>query len=127
MRIDPRNGRECAAGPCLSERRHDSGDRCEHVPRSASRYRSQQPSCVRMRGRAEDLRYRRVFDDASAVHDRDAVGGFRDDAEVVRDQQQRQSERAPQLTQKIQHLGLHGDVERGGGFIGDQQGRICGE
>ena len=61
-------------------------------PRRAARHRREQPARVGMLRVAEDRAHRPVLDDAPGVHDGDAVGGFGDDAEIVRDEQQRQVE-----------------------------------
>jgi hypothetical protein len=44
----------------------------------------------------------------------------------VRDQQQPHATFAPQLAQQLEHLDLHGDIERRGRFVGDQQLRLAG-
>ena len=54
-----------------------------------------------------------------AVHDGDAVRHLGDDAEVVRDEQQRQVELAPQVAKQIENLRLHRDVERRGRLVGN--------
>ena len=64
-----------------------------------------------------------LFDDAARVHHRDAIGGFGDDAEVVRDQQQREVELFLHIAQQLEDLRLHGDVERGGRLVGDDERR----
>jgi hypothetical protein len=38
----------------------------------------------------------------------------------VGDEDERRARLAPQVAQQVQHLALHGDVERGGGLVGDQ-------
>jgi hypothetical protein len=48
-----------------------------------------------------------------------------DHAEVVRDQQNRQSEFALQREQQPQDLRLHGDIERRRRLVGDQQFRVA--
>ncbi len=68
---------------------------------------------------------RGAFHHLAGIHDRDPVGHARNDAEVVGDQQQRQAEFALQRLQQAEDLRLHGDIERGGGFVGDQQFRLA--
>ena len=63
------------------------------------------------------------FDDAAGVHHRDAIRRLGDDAEIVRDQQQRQIELALHLAQQLEDLRLHRHVERGGRLVGDDQRR----
>jgi hypothetical protein len=62
---------------------------------------------------------------APAVHDHDLVGHVGYHAEVVRDQQHRHVEFLLQILDELQDLRLDGDVERGGGLIGDQQRRAA--
>ena len=45
-----------------------------------------------MRWRAQNLAHRSGLDDAARLHDGDAVGHLGDDAEVVRDEQERKTE-----------------------------------
>src|SRR5678815_2181336 len=70
---------------------------------------------------AENFARRSVFDDFAAKHHRDAVGDPFDDAEVVRDQNDRHVEPALEVFELVDDLRLDGDIERGGWFIGDQQ------
>ena len=59
--------------------------------------------------------------DPAGVHDHDAVGDAGDHAEVVGDEHDRGADLvACLLDQQLEHLGLHGDVERGGGLVGDE-------
>ena len=76
---------------------------------------------------AEQLAHRRLLDDPSGVHHRDAVGHLGDDAEVVRDEEQREAEPLLQIAQQVEDLRLDRDVERRGRLVGDQQRRIAGE
>ena len=63
----------------------------------------------------------------AGVHDRDAIGGLGDDAEIVRDEQQRQIELLLHLAQQVEDLRLHRDVERGRRLVGDDERRAAGE
>ena len=67
------------------------------------------------------------LDDAAGVHHQHAVGGFRDHAHVVGDDDDRHAELVAQVEQQVEHLRLDGDVERGGRLVGDQQARPAGE
>ena len=64
---------------------------------------------------------------AAEPHHRDAVADLLDDGEVVGDQEHRHVVGALQLADQLQDLGLHGDVERGGRLVGDQQLGIVGD
>ena len=48
-----------------------------------------------------------------------------DHAEIVGDQHDRHAEIALELQQKVEDLRLHGDVERGGRLVGDQELRLA--
>ena len=49
----------------------------------------------------------------------------RDDAEIVRDPDHRHAEFALHFFDEIENLRLHGDIERGGRFVGNQQFRLA--
>ena len=68
-----------------------------------------------------------LLDDAPGIHDGDAVRHLGNDAEVVGDEQQRQSHAALQIAQQVEDLRLDGDVERGRRLVGDEQRRAAGE
>ena len=74
-------------------------------------------------GSANKLRDTRALDDAAGVHHDDVVGELGDDAEVVRDEDDRRAGLLAQHAHQVEDLRLDGDVERGGGFVGDQQRR----
>ena len=65
-----------------------------------------------------------LLDDASQVHDGDAVGELFDHGEIVRDQQQREPEPVFQVGQQVQDLGLHRHIQRGCRFVADQHRRL---
>ena len=80
-----------------------------------------------MTGVVEDVPHGALLDDPSGIHDGDPVGRFGDDAEVVRDQQQRELEPGLQIPQEIQNLRLERRVEHRGRLVGDEQRRPAGE
>lgn len=51
----------------------------------------------------------------------DAVADGRGGVEVVGDEQNGHAEGVPQSAEEIEHAGLMDEVERAGGFIGDQE------
>ena len=63
----------------------------------------------------------RLLRGPARVHDHDVVGDVRDDAEVVRDHDQRGARLLLQLQQQVEDLRLDGGVERGGRLVGDDQ------
>ena len=78
-------------------------------------------------GSAKSKLDRRFFDDASGVHDRDAVRHFGDDAQVVGDQEQRESEPSLKVAEQIEDLRLDRDVERRRRLVGDEERWPAGE
>ncbi|MPL75522.1 hypothetical protein SDC9_21346 [bioreactor metagenome] len=72
-------------------------------------------------GGAEERLGRPLLYDPAVLHHRDAGGHLRGHGKVVGDEQQRHAFRAHEVAQQRQHLGLGGDIERGGGLVGDQQ------
>src|SRR2546429_114997 len=75
---------------------------------------------VGMRGRFVDLLARSRLDQPARIHDRDPVAHLGDDAEVVRDEDQREIVRALQVAQELQVLRLDREVEARRGLIGDE-------
>jgi len=59
--------------------------------------------------------------DFSSVHDRHVVRAFRNDAKIVRDEQDGHAELLLQLADQLQDLRLDRDIERGRRFVGDQK------
>ncbi len=65
--------------------------------------------------------------DAPGVHDHDVVGPVGHHPEVVGDQDDRHVALPLQVGQQIEDLGLHGDVEAGGGLVGHDQPGSAGQ
>ena len=61
------------------------------------------------------------------AYDEDVIGGFGDDAHVVRDHHHRHVELRAELVQEIENTCLDGDVERRRGLVGDQELRVAGD
>ena len=72
-------------------------------------------------GGGEDFLDGALLDDFTTEHDEDAVGDILDDAEVVGDEDEAHAEAAPEFGEEFHDLLLDGDVEGGGGFIGDEE------
>ena len=96
-------------------------------PSARRRHAGHQPARVGVGRVAEQRLDRGGLDNASGIHDRDAVDELGDDAEVVRDEQHRHVQPVAKLAQQAEDLELHGDVERGGRFVGDEHLRPAGE
>ena len=82
--------------------------------------RCQEPLRIRMCGCPNDVGAWPHLDDTAAIHDSDAVGYLDRDADVVGDEDDCEPLFALELAQKQEHLDLVGGVERGGGFVGEQ-------
>ncbi len=115
---------ERAAGDRPVKARHEAGDLGEAgaaATRLATRHRGQQAQRVGVCRPVEKVRHLPFLDDAAGIHHRHLVRHFRDDAEIVGDQQHGCAELALELLHQGQDLRLDGDIERGGGLVGDQQ------
>jgi hypothetical protein len=77
--------------------------------------------------RAEQLLGRTGLHEHAAVHHVDALAHPGDDAEVVRDEDQRRVLLRNEFAQQIQNLRLDRDVERSRRLVGDQELRLTGE
>ena len=62
-----------------------------------------------------------ILDHLARIHRDHARAGLGDDAEIVGDQHQRRLRCLAEVAQQFQDLRLHGDVERRGRLVGDQQ------
>ena len=80
-----------------------------------------------MLGLAEDGAHRPAFDDTAGIHDRHTLGGFGHDAQVVRDEEQRQVEQRLHFAQQVENLCLNRHVQRGGRLVGDDERGPAGE
>src|SRR5262245_50567359 len=85
-------GMERTTGGLLRERRHRPGDSLQPRAAGAAGNRGEEPLRVRVPRIAEEIAHGRLLDDASGVHDGDAIRHLRHDAEVVRDEEQREPE-----------------------------------
>ncbi len=88
------------------------------------RQRVQQRPGVGVAGVAEQLARPRGLHDPARVHHGDPVGPAGHHAQVVTDQDDRRAQFRPEPAEQVQDLLLHGDVECGGGLVGDQQLRL---
>ena len=95
--------------------------------RAELRHGAEQALRVGVPGPRKQLASRRLLDLAARVHDDDVLGHLGDDAQIVRDEHDRRADAALELAHQIEDLRLHGDVERGGRLVGDQQLGIAGE
>ena len=75
---------------------------------------------VGVAGVGEELVHARPFHDLAGVHDGHVVGDLGHDAEVVGHEDHGHAQFVAQGGQQVQDLGLDGDVQRGGGLVGQQ-------
>ena len=87
----------------------------------------EQVAGIGMFRRVEDLLDRPLLHDLAAVHDADPIGDAAHDAEIVGDEQQAHAEPRADFGEQRQNLRLHGDVERRGRLVRDQQVGLVGE
>ena len=67
------------------------------------------------------------FHDLAPEHDSDAIAEAADDAEIVRDEDERHVELGAETAEFGEDLGLDRDIQRGGGLVGDEQAGTAGE
>ena len=65
-----------------------------------------------------------VLHGAPSVHHEHVVGDLGDQSQVMRDEDDRRSVLGLQAPHEIHDLGLHRDIERSRGLVGDQQHRV---
>ena len=82
---------------------------------------------IGMLRRVEHLLDRSLLDDLALLHHADPFRDPADDAEVMGDEQDRHAEARLQVLEKLENLRLHGDVERSGRLVRDQEIRLVGE
>ena len=68
-----------------------------------------------------------MLDDFTPEHHGNVVGDVGHHAEVVRDENDGHAEVVAEFLQQPEDLRLHGDVERGGGLVGDENFRVGDE
>ena len=78
---------------------------------------------VGVAGGAEDVADGAGLDDAGGVHDDHAVAGVPDDAHVVGDEEEG-GVLSAHLAHEVENLCLDGDVEGGGGLVGDDESGV---
>ena len=116
-------GFEPASRRKLGDRRHGAFDSREGKG-AVGRERgngAQQALGIGMSGRAENVGLCTEFDQAAGVHDGYAIGDVRDDGEVVRDEEHRQSKFVAKVVEQVENLLLDGDIKRSSGFVGNEQ------
>ena len=101
---------------------HLAGDRDEPAARGVVvELAGEQRARVRMARGAEDFGHGTGLDDRAAVHDAEVVAELGDEAEMVRDEDDRAGEAAAQVLQQRHDLRFDRRVERRRGLVGEQQ------
>ncbi|RMM84563.1 hypothetical protein ALQ75_05434 [Pseudomonas savastanoi pv. glycinea] len=93
--------------------------------RLARRFGIQQQAAVRMLRRFEQRLAIGLLDNLAGTHDADALRHAMNQIEIMTDQQQRHVQALLQLLEQQEDLALHGDVQRSGRFVGNQQFRLA--
>jgi molybdopterin converting factor small subunit len=81
----------------------------------------QQAARIRMSRGAKDFLLGTQLDDASGIHHGYAVGDLRDHCQIVGDEKHGKAELGTEVGEQSKYLGLNGDIESGGGFVGDEE------
>ncbi len=86
-----------------------------------------QPEAIGVQRLGVELGRAAHFDQGSGVEHVDAIADSESDPQVVRDQDQAHASRGLDALDQRKDLPLRGDVERGGGLVGDQDPRVAGQ
>src|SRR5207302_1392904 len=110
-------------------RRDVAGEYDTRLLRTRFRNRNGRQQCLGVRHQrlAIEVVARRQLDDPAQVHHRDTVGDVLDDREIVGDEEIGKAAVALKILQEVDDLRLHRDVERGHGFVADDERRLDGE
>ncbi len=98
--------------------------RLAHHGRNARRQRQQLARIGGLRP-GKQLLHRRRLDHLAVAHHMHLVGYLGDDRQVMGDQQHPHIGLLGGAHHQLQHLGLDGVIQRGGGLVGNQQGRLA--
>src|SRR6266850_2708448 len=102
-------------------------DRIQRLLAAELRHRAEQGSRVRVLGVVEQLPHRRLLDDLAGIHHGHPVTHLRDDAQVVRHEDQCHAGLPLDVLEEVEILRLDGDVEVRRGLVGDDDPRASGE
>ena len=119
-----------AAGDLGAQRRQRSRDRVQPVGVLAHpqpRHAAKQCQRVGVPRVLEQLMRRPLLDQPARVQHAHPLADAGDDPQVVADEQDRRVELGAQLLDQVQHLGLDGGVEAGGGLVQHQQVGVGGQ
>ena len=101
----------------------DGGACCAPEDRAAE-WPTAGPACRRASARLQTSSAGPVSTTSAAVHHGDPVAHVADDADVVADEDEGESELVLQVHQQVEHLRAQRHVERRGRFVGDDDARV---
>ncbi len=78
-------------------------------------------------GGAENFFNGALLDEFSFEHNQNTIRKIGDNTEVVGDKEDGHAELISEIAKEVENLGLDGDIEGGGGFIGDEKLGLAGE
>ena len=105
----------------LDERHHD------RPPGRRPGNRGEQRAGIGVLRPVEDVAHRRLFDDFARIHHGHPIGGLRDHAEIVGDEEHRQVIGRAHLPEEVENLRLNRDVERRRRLVCDHQRGPAGQ
>src|SRR5262245_45404485 len=112
---------EGAAGRWVRQVGRLAGDGIERLFAAKLGHGAEQCAGVGMFRRAEKIAYGAHLHDASGVHHRHLIAHLRDNPEVVGDKDQCNTGLLLNIHEQVQILRLNGDIEIGGGLVGDYE------
>ncbi len=118
---------EVAARRRAAEVGEVAGDRGEGTGGGEVGEAGEEAAGVGVAGVAEEVGQGAVFDDAAGVEDRCAVAEAVDEAEIVADEEEGEAGLRAQGDEQVDDAGFDGDVERGGGFVEEEEVGVGGE
>ena len=115
--------------PLRSGDRRARTSRSDHLP---SRLRANSPPGIEFEQRlrigvlriAEHLAREPLLHHFTVLHHGDEIADLRGDAQIMRDEDDGEAEPLAQLREQLQHLRLHGNIERRDRLVGDQHVRL---
>ncbi len=107
---------------------YQAGNGAQRLPGTGparNRDARQQATGIGVSRRGEEFGGRCLLDDLAGIHHGHPVGDARYQAQVVGDEDNGRTEFPLQVAQQVQDLRLDGDVQRRGGFVGDDEVRLA--
>ncbi len=132
LQVDAGDGLETTLAEEAAGQREATGDalcveqyRCRRIGRCdlALRPAVEQQAGIGMLRRFEQRGGGTLLDQPAFLHHGDAIGESAHERQIMRDQQHGHSSFPLQFVEQFDDAPLHGDVERGGRFVGNQQAR----